>query len=212
MLTRQTVFSIGCIFLLAVPGSSSDTNFERETLKDVAQFSVLVEDLPGAATESGLTKAQLQTDVELRLRKAGIKVVSRDESVLPYLYLKISALTVTEADIVVFDVEVGFEQLVALPRIPGIDGLYTGQTWSTGTTGIIRQASLLPKTIRDEVADVTDEFAHAYLSVNPNSKRVARLVLPRIYVQQVSRVTALPAEEQHTGNASPLESVESGLD
>ena len=59
-------------------GFAQDTR-DTDVLRGLAGVAVTVNDLPKEAEQDGLLKAQLQTDVELRLRKAGIMVVTAEQ-------------------------------------------------------------------------------------------------------------------------------------
>ena len=47
---------------------------QKETLKGIKGVKVVVENLSEDATKGGLTKEQIQTDVEVKLRTAGIRI------------------------------------------------------------------------------------------------------------------------------------------
>jgi hypothetical protein len=137
-----------------------DSENSRPTLKGITEVAVVVED-PGAdAIKDGLTIDQLQTDVELRLRKAGIKV---SKEVSPYLYVNAHLLkSTTYPGLYAYHCEVSFQQRVTVMA----NGVVAyAATWSTGGIGIVGQADM--KTVRDDVGDLVDSFLNAYLSVNP---------------------------------------------
>ncbi len=53
--------------------------YDRKTLKGIKGFDVIVEGLSSDAKEAGLTRERLQTLVELKLRMAGIKVLTLND-------------------------------------------------------------------------------------------------------------------------------------
>ena len=62
--------------------AQSNDPLERETLKGLSGVNVFVnltEDRPSLESD-GLTKSQIQTDIEIRLRKAGIRVLTLEET------------------------------------------------------------------------------------------------------------------------------------
>ena len=63
-----------------------------ETLRGLKGFSVIIEELRDDITQAGLTHSILKTDVELKLRKAGIRVLPEDEFLTPG---SVGGLTVT---------------------------------------------------------------------------------------------------------------------
>ena len=72
-------------------GLNSETN--RHSLRGLTGVGVQVEELDPEASRDGLTKKAIQADVELRLRRAGIRVLPKEEwsitSGLPFLYVSV---------------------------------------------------------------------------------------------------------------------------
>src|SRR5437879_13447851 len=66
----------GLIGLSGAGGWARDTEYTRATLRGLEGVWVVVEGLGPDVEQAGLTKQQLQTDVELWLRKAGIPVLT----------------------------------------------------------------------------------------------------------------------------------------
>src|SRR2546425_3316356 len=66
----------------------------RETLRGLKGVGVVVERVSPDAERDGLTQSQLQTDVELRLRKAGIPALTQEECRAtpghPFLYVNVN--------------------------------------------------------------------------------------------------------------------------
>ena len=90
----------------------------RETLRGLKGVQVVVEDMDPDVERDGLTKSQLQTDVELRLRKAGIQVLKEEERRAtpgrPYLYVAVTTLKDRDGLSYAFAINVDLEQKVAL--------------------------------------------------------------------------------------------------
>jgi hypothetical protein len=130
--------------------------------------SVLVENLNAAATETGLTREDLQTDVELRLRQAGVKVV--DSSNPPgRLYVSVHMMRPHYANGsptngISMLLELELHQGVALLRDPS--SVLLAPTWS-----VSMMASSSPGDVRtfcrNDVKDLVDKFLNAYLEQNP---------------------------------------------
>ena len=140
---------------------SQDTVRTRTTLKGVSAVCVLVETLPEGATILGLTKESIQTDVELKLRLAGMRVVT-EKAVeqlpgMPSLYVNLIVTDTAKAAYI----EVELDQNVRLDRN---DQLAIGvATWEMGTVFANPNAQV----IRDKIKDIVDQFLNAWLSVNP---------------------------------------------
>ena len=65
------------ILLLTASASASDTPSKRGSLKGLDAIGVVIETVDSDAEKDGLTKGQLQTEVESRLRQAGHSVSRR---------------------------------------------------------------------------------------------------------------------------------------
>jgi hypothetical protein len=155
-----------CLTMTLLVGISSptvraQTTYENDTLKDINALFVIVEDVSSGATELGLTKEILQTDVELKLRLAGISVVTKEAGIklpgAPYLWVQV---TVTEAAHAA-NIAVAVRQDVRLERNDGL--AFGASTWDVNLT----VASPTAQGIRDYNKDIIDKFLNAWLSVNP---------------------------------------------
>jgi len=67
------------LLLLCAPASWADTEGERESLSGLPGVGVVVEKLVSDVERDSLTRGQIQTDVELRLRQARITVLTGEE-------------------------------------------------------------------------------------------------------------------------------------
>jgi hypothetical protein len=168
---RGLEFSIIMVLMLVCVVSAAlalDSDINRETLRGLKGMRVLVEDLAPEVEKAGLTKNQLQADIEDRLRKAGIKTLTQDECFAtpgePYLYVNIS-LNFRKGDpnIYSFSIDIGVIQNVTLDRNPK-QKTYAA-TWSTGGVGSIEKELL--SRLKGSVDDLLDLFIKAYLAVNP---------------------------------------------
>ena len=149
--------------LCAINGKSN-----RATLKGLKGVGVLVENLAPEVEKEGLVKDRLQTDVESRLRKAGIKLLTKEESAKtagePYLYININLNTAaTESDIYPYSIDIVLIQKVSLLRDSKITTYAV--TWSAGGVGSIGKQ--IVGQLRDNVKEIVDIFIKAYQSENP---------------------------------------------
>jgi len=71
----------GIIGLSGAGSWAGDSELDRATLRGLQGVDVIVENLTPEVERAGLTRQQLQTDVELRLRKAGIPLLTSAERV-----------------------------------------------------------------------------------------------------------------------------------
>ena len=143
---------------------AQDTRSQRATLAGLTGVNVLVEGMNPDVERDGLARSTLQTDVELRLRQASIRVLTETEMLLapgkPFLYLRVSSFKGREG---VYAVAISLElkQSVRLVRDPALTLM--AATWqSIGAIGLGG-----PSKARDTVRDEVDKFINAYLAANP---------------------------------------------
>ena len=154
--TLMTLLLLG----LPVPAGPGDQPNDRATLKGLKTIKVVVEHLTPEAEGGGLTKDQLQTDVEVRLRNAGITVTSSIEEA--YLYLNVFTVKASSG-LYAYHIRLEFNQEVILERNRNVSLL--APTWSLDLGGIVGAQKL--HEVRDDVVDMADKFINAYLEQNP---------------------------------------------
>lgn len=149
------------------PTLAGDGPRDRESLAGLAGVHVLVEPMDADVEQEELAQSTLRTDVEVKLRQAGIRVLTMTESALapgsPYLYLRVSMLRVPEMPLYAVNIHLELDQRVMLARNPTIALL--APTWSTASTGVAGMNKL--DWLRERVRDQVDRFINAYLAANP---------------------------------------------
>ncbi len=177
---KKKVWSILILIFFASYSESIaiDTQESRETIKGIQGFHVLV-DVASALGEIGVNGEQIQTDTELKLRSAGIRIVKMSEAKSipgkPALYIFILGLKIPnlpmDSSVYAFYIQVFVLQMAFLECNPTVSDWL--QTWSTDYIGV--RGSLNPdhiqKHIRDVTKDLIDKFINAYLSANPKGAR-----------------------------------------
>jgi hypothetical protein len=148
---------------LAASAGAADSQIERASLTGLTTISVVVEALAPVAEKNGLTTAALQTDVERRLRQAGINVTPDADA---YLYVHITVADPGPSLPLPYSVDVSLMQEVTLPR-----GLKTRTplqcpTWSLNRLGM-SSADRVRTPVTDRVTEFVDQFIRAFQSVNP---------------------------------------------
>jgi hypothetical protein len=146
-------------------GLAQDDEDTRPTLRGFPGVHVVVEQLNPQIEKDGLTTNQLQKDTELKLRTAGMKVLSKEEFQKtlgkPYLYVTVNiSILRTQITRYIFCIRLEFNQEVSLLNSPMT--VVPAVTWSTGGWGI--DFSL--ENIRDILRKQVEKFANAYLAVN----------------------------------------------
>ena len=112
------------------------------------------------AERDGLRRVDLQTDAELRLRSVGIRV---DSTAYATLEATVDT-TKTETGTYLYVIRLVLVQPARLLANPDLAPVSV-TTWSAGGSGT-KDASRLSE-VRDRVRKYIDQFANAYLSVNP---------------------------------------------
>ena len=162
---RAGAVLVALLGLLATPSWAGDSPWNRATLRGLPGMAVLVEALTPQVERTGLTRNQLQTDVELRLRQAGIRVLTSEERFAvvgkPYLYVRVTILLYGER-LVIYHIKV---ELVQYASLETGEVAFAAATWDTARLGTLDISNLSYG--RDRVIDEVDEFINAYLSVNP---------------------------------------------
>ncbi len=160
---------------LTVNAQSNDP-LEKESLKGLSGLGVLVnviEDSPNLERD-GLTKDQIQTDVELRLRRARMPVLTVEEvKELPRRPILLVTLIANRSDALSkllgenfysFSIQIDCKQAARL------NGMLNGRvllvtTWSNGAVGMTSRRNI--RSIRDSISDYVDKFLNDYLAANP---------------------------------------------
>lgn len=156
---------IGLLLALvsSLPAAAAIQNpVNRESLRGIRNLRVFVADIEPEIEQAGLTKSQLQIDVELMLRKAGIRVNTSSEGDDPYLYVDLNVHNAKDT-LYFYSLNVSLEQMVKPKRNPSLE-LYA-PTWQSRETGAGGRNKL--NSIRDTVRDQVDKFINDYLTVNP---------------------------------------------
>jgi len=161
---RRIVLGIS-LLLLAVPAWGQDTPGQRATLQGIKAIAVDAFVAPDGEL-GGLIQSQLQTDVELRLQKAGIRVVSEPSADTRWSFLSLTVNVTKAPDFPVYGCAIVLEvnQPVSLAHDPRRSLVVS--TWTNGSVGVWG-AQRLRDGVRDGVADLVDKFINAYLEQNP---------------------------------------------
>lgn len=134
-------------------------------LRGVTTVMVVADSLPEGATRAGLFASQLQTDVELRLREAGLTILPPTSAPgSPVLYVQAS-LTGGESGLIAYSVHLTFGEAVRLVRVPTI--LTFGTTWEGSRVLGYANTEQVGEQVRRAVNDQVSTFLNAWLAVNP---------------------------------------------
>jgi hypothetical protein len=152
---RKVIIIAACMFALC--SSIKAQQDRKKTLQGLPGVAVVVEHLNKDVESNGITIRQIQTDVELRLRKAGIKVFSikelESEVRYPALYVRVSGLT-SHLGICAYSIDVNLMQAIYLINENRDSTLAT--TWDLSYAGVVRVENI--KKLREIVIEGIDEF------------------------------------------------------
>jgi len=158
---------IGVLVILSSASILSADERDRESLRDLQDVRVAVEDLSLATPVKGFSADELRKTVESKLEQAGIAVANQGEFPVGDPYLRVRATTTKkDGGLVAYQVEVDFVQLVFLRRNPSVT-FNRAQTWKASSRVGIVAAPRLAEQMRRELADQLDQFIAAYKAVNP---------------------------------------------
>ena len=147
----------------SIPAFAGDSPDDRVTLTGLSPISVVVEELSAVAQKNGLTAASVQTDVERRLRQAGISLTPDADA---YLYVHVTVADPGGALPLPYYVDVSLMQEVTVPRGVRTRTPLQSPTWGLNSLGMVSGPGL-KVAIGDRVTQFVDQFIRAYQSVNP---------------------------------------------
>jgi alkanesulfonate monooxygenase SsuD/methylene tetrahydromethanopterin reductase-like flavin-dependent oxidoreductase (luciferase family) len=153
----------------ASPALALDTPNERVTLAGLTGVHVVVNEMSAEAAREGLTRSSLQAEVESRLRRGGLRVLTAAEALTsvgrPTLELRVTLIPAGEVpQLYVYSVDLALRQQIRLTRDRSVDSFAI--TWSeTRQVGVVGATRLA--VVRDAVRAKVEEFITAWQTVNP---------------------------------------------
>jgi hypothetical protein len=154
--------AVGVLALLTLGVASRSVSAQdRRNLKGIDSVFVEVETLPNGASKLGLSEGTVQTDVEEKLRLAGLRVVTDREGEnlpgSPYLDVRLIATDPPEAAAI----EISLNQNATLER----NSAFAPEVETWDKIHVIANPS--GQAVRDKIKDSVDEFLDDWLAVNP---------------------------------------------
>ena len=164
---RLTVLMLLVLTFYSPIGGFSFTADKRDTLRGLSEISVLVEYLPDDVEREGLNREHLQRDIEVRLRQAGLHVLTISEVAnspgAPYLYVAVYPITGPSLNSNAYVVALTLKQLVQLSRDPMTELFAT--TWE-GPIHFSLASDSRELGIRSRTLDAVGRFIVDYRDVN----------------------------------------------
>jgi len=162
----RSVWSVCAVAALAsgsAAAATSDSQIERASLSGLTTISVVVEDLAPVAQKNGLSSSATQTEVERRLRQAGISITPDADA---YLYVHVTVADPGTSLPLPYLVDVSLMQEVTLPRGVKTRTPLQVPTWGLNRLGM-SDAGGLRVAVNGRVDEFVDQFIKAFQSVNP---------------------------------------------
>lgn len=141
----------------------------KSALKDLPGVFVNIEKLDPAAEQAGLEAADIEADLLLKLRSAGVPVLSQLQDLRtpgsPSLYVNVNVGGNVAGDLWPYSIEISLVQHVTLLRDPEARVL-GAKTWDVAMVGVVPRANM-HNTVRSAAKDLADQFINAYRAANP---------------------------------------------
>jgi len=149
--------------LLLVAGARD--GLAQSPLVGIRTVAVAIEPLDADAATISLHESDLRTEVELKLRMAGLRVVPPPGAGVPFLWVQVGVQPVSGAaeGLYVYQVELAAYEFVELPRTKE---MVPGQLWVDGSFGNVGLGRAR-ESIMGNVGRKVDGFLNAWLAANP---------------------------------------------
>jgi hypothetical protein len=152
-------------FLLGTMVTVAHATGDRDNLKGLKGVFMVIDPLSADLEKRGVTRDELQTRLVVKLREAGIGIVSVKEASRtpgqPILQLKVASVKKTTGD--GFVIQLWMNEKVIFDR--DRSRIVHGITWIQTT--IAFDGELQSRGIYDSVDEVLNEFINDYLAANP---------------------------------------------
>ncbi len=161
------VFCLVSAAFLVSPSLVHSADIVQEGLRGLPGVHLFVGDIKKDAEKDWLRKDKIQSDVERKLRSAGIRILTQEEwrklPGWPFLSISVATFKGHGSSMYAFVVEIALrEQVTAIRNGRSL----TASTWESDVIGTARAANLA-EYVRENVRDEVDKFVNAFLTVNP---------------------------------------------
>ncbi len=176
---KNAVLAPALILFLTFLPFLTEAAEDRIPFRGLKEVGVFVEDIDPEAIKDGLSKEQIKTDVESKLREAGIKVIPTENCLhLPaspsgtdsYLYVIVNTVKFVSGLEYVYGTSVQLKQVVALERgktVKPSRALLWATTWEKSDGVEISWVKDLAENVRRHISDKVDLFIGDYSAANP---------------------------------------------
>ena len=158
----RLIAALSCLFYAPPQSVLLAQHADADPLRGLPpKLGVVIEGLGSDALRAGLDASQLRTDLELKLRLAGISVVTATGN--PYIYLNVNCLETKGG--YACAISVSLHELVSLIQRTVPDS-FLAVIWKRDNI-LTTNRSGASEYIRQSVKDRVDDFLNSYLFMNP---------------------------------------------
>jgi hypothetical protein len=153
--------AIAVVFLYVIPFAfAEDKEITRLTLRGIKEVNVVIETIEPEIEQLGLTQAQVQADVEAKLRGANIAVAPQIERGRPAIYLYVQVIRPEKINRLFYSISLSLLQNVILERDTEVKT--NTNTWLVRVLGM----SSGTEAIRSDIRSLLDQFIDDYHKAN----------------------------------------------
>jgi hypothetical protein len=150
---------------------SKDSPLSLRLIKGVL---VVVEDLPAKVEKTSLTSDQIQTYVEAKCKRAGLKVLTTEKSLnmagYPILAVNVDVKKIKGNSHYHYTIHLDLHQNVHLERDPQIM-IIGATTWATRSYGIVKELHHMRFRIKNHVNEFIKAYSDANSKLNSSPRR-----------------------------------------
>ncbi len=198
-----TITLVTCVVAGLTANSFAKLSHEQKSLSGIETMVVSVSCSEEAAKETGLKKEDIRKDIATRLEQAGIKIIPEYMYGPPRLHIRIKAYKLPRQETFIYNLEIHFDQKVALPRNP--ETKITATTWEITWLAHAHKARFVEK-IRVNLRIMVKEFIRDYRKANPKADKLAEVsdanTVSLTTQKEPSKQPARPAVAEHKYIAS----------
>jgi hypothetical protein len=163
----QSAFIVAILTGTAPAARAQARDLEDTSMRGLPGIYVFVDKLPQDLKPDGVLDVELESQVELLLKKAGIKILERPDALSlrgkPFLYFQVRGSKLRDQAAYAILVIGSLVQRVILERDPSLTGF--SRTWMISSFNSAGEQDL-KRQIEASVTQVAEQFVKAYLSAN----------------------------------------------
>lgn len=191
------------LFCFIVPNHTFSQDSESvQSLSGIDTLQVIVPEISSDLEQAGLSRLQIQTDVEIKLRRVGFKIKTEREQFTPEIYLTVIVGSKNNVKNGIFAISVttSLHQKVILERNKSIN--IFSSTWETKNIGTVGKENV--RDLSSSISSQVDEFISDWLKANPSAKNLTLKQQPQnTSPPQAQKKDDSPFTATYVGGNSP---------